>query len=271
MLPLLAAEATSEVRSRLLVATADLAALTGYMSFDVTQHDAARRLWMMALNIARNAESPYTTDLTVYALYNMALQAVYLGRPGEALRLVYLGHAAATGPHPVSAGISYCLANIQAKAHAAQGDVTDCDRALGRAVEHFAAIDPASQGPSAALLIDEAGLSAYQGHVHYTLALAGRDPRAAQRAVPLLRHAVDHFNPEGARARVFYLADLVGAHALAGDTDIAVALGHQAIDSITALHSPRAYDRLRVVHTVLQPLHDSAPVAELRDRITATT
>jgi hypothetical protein len=270
VLPLLDAQATSGVRSRLLVATADLAAQAGYMSFDVTQHEAARRLWMIALNIARHAEDPRDNDVTVYALYNMALQAVHLGRPDEALRLVHLGHAAVAGPHPVAATLSCCLANIQAKVHAARGDTTDCDRALGKALEYFAAIDPASRESWSVILLDEAGLSGYQGHIHYTLALTGHDPRAAQRAVPLLRHAVDHFRPDCARARAFYLADLVGAHALAGDADTAVTLGHQAIDSITALHSPRAYDRLRVLNTVLEPRHSSAGVAELRDRITAT-
>ncbi|MEO7193939.1 MAG: hypothetical protein ABIZ05_03825, partial [Pseudonocardiaceae bacterium] len=63
--------------------------------------------------------------------------------------------------------------------------------------------------------------------------------------------------------------DLAGAHALTGDTDTAVTLGHQAIDAVTALHSPRTHDRLRVLDTALQPLHTSAGVAELRDRLNA--
>lgn len=240
------------------------------MSFDVTQHEAARRLWMIALDTARHAEDPRDNDVTVYALYNMALQAVHRGRPDEALRLVHLGHAVVARPHPVAATLSCYLANIQAKVHAARGDTTDCDRALGKAIEYFAAIDPASRESWSVILLDEAGLSGHQGHIHHTLVLAGHDPRAAQRAVPLLRHAVDHFRPDCARARAFYLADLVGAHALAGDADTAVTLGHQAIDSITALHSPGAYDRLRVLNTALEPRRGSVGVAELRDRITAT-
>ncbi len=40
--------------------------------------------------------------------------------------------------------------------------------------------------------------------------------------------------------------------------------------AVTALHSPRAYDRLRVLDTVLEPLHTSTGVAELRDRVTST-
>lgn len=60
------------------------------------------------------------------------------------------------------------------------------------------------------------------------------------------------------------------AHAIAGDTDTAVTTGHQAINAVTALHSPRAYDKLRVLNTVLEPLHTSAGVAELCSRLAAT-
>ncbi|MGH3854571.1 MAG: helix-turn-helix domain-containing protein [Pseudonocardiaceae bacterium] len=269
-LPLLGAQASPEVRPRLYLATARLATQVGWMSFDVNHHDAARRLWMMGLDIARHAEDPQGSDLTVFVLYDMALQAVHLGRPDEALRLVHLGHSTAAGPHPVSASTISCLANIQAKAHAAQKDAAGCDRALGHAVEHFAATDPATQPPWASSLGDEAHLAAYQGHAHYTLALASRDPHAAERAVLLLRRAVDDFSPGYARSRALYLADLVGAHALAGDTDTAVTLGHQAIDAVTALHSPRAYDRLRALNIALEPLHTSPGVTELRDRLSAT-
>ena len=268
-LPLLGAQMTPEVRPRLLVATAYLATVAGWMSFDVQQHDAARRLWLIGLNIARSADNYHGADLTAFVLYDMAIQAVHLGRPDEALRLVHLGHAAAAGSHPVSASTRCWLAKIQARAHAAQGDMADCHRALGQAAEQFSTGEPASRPPWSAHL-GEAHLASTQGTAHYTLALTGRDPRAAGRAVPLLRHAVDGFGPDHARARALYLPNLAGAHALAGDTDTAVSIGHQAIDAVIALHSHYAYDRLRVLNTALQPLHTSAGVAELRNRRTAT-
>jgi transcriptional regulator with XRE-family HTH domain len=271
VLPLLDAQATSGVRCRLLLATAQLATQAGYLSFDVNQHDAARRLWVIGLSIARATESPLGSDLTVFVLYDMALQAVHLGRPDEALRLVHLGYnTAAVSSYPVSAATISCLANIQAKAHAARRDAAGCDRALGQALEHFAATDLANHETWAAHLVDEFHLASYQGHAQYTLALASRDPRAANRAVPLLRHAVDGFGSSYARSRALYLTDLVGAHAIAGDVDTAVILGHQAIDAVTALHSPRAHDRLRVLNTALEHLRDSAGVAELRDRLAST-
>lgn len=268
-LPLLGAQINPEIRPRLYLAAARLATQAGWMSFDVTQHDAARRLWVIGVDIARHAEDPRSADLAVYVLYDMALQAVHLGRPEEALRLIHLGHVVAAGPNPVSASTLSALASIQAKAHAAQGDARGCDRALSQAVEHFAAIDPATRPLWGASLGNEVHL-AVQGHAQYTLALTSHDPGAAGRAVPLLRDAVDGFGPGYARSRALYLADLAGAHALAGDIDTAVSVGHQAVDAVTAVYSPRAYDRLRVLDTALEPVRTSAGVGELRDRLAVT-
>ena len=268
-LPLLNAQISPEVRPQLHLATARLAMQAGWMSFDVHQHDAARRLWLIALDIARGTEDHRNADLTTYVLYDMAIQAVSLGRPDEALRLVHLGHATAAGPRPVSGATLSCLANIQAKAHAYQGDAAECHRALGRATDQFSTIDPANRPPWGTHL-DESLLASLQGTAYYALALANRDPQAARQAVPLLRQAVDGFGPDHARTQAVCLPGLAGAHALSGDIDTAVTVGHQAIDAVTTLHSPRAYNRLQDLNTTLEPLHTSAGIAELRDRLTST-
>jgi len=267
-LPLLGAQIAPDVRPRLLLATADLATQAGWMSLDAKQHDAARRLWLIGLDLARAAEHSQGSDLTVYLLADMALQAVALGRLDEALRLVRLGHTAAVSPHPVSASTTSLLASIEARTFAAQGDAAGCDRALGHALECAAAIDLATAPPWTAYLA-HTGIAGHQGTVHYRLALANHNSHAAARAVPLLRSAMG-FDPSYARLRALYLPDLAGAYALTGDTDTAVTLGHQAIDAITALHSPQAYERLRVLNTALGPLHTSPGVAELRSRLAAT-
>ncbi|MGH3721412.1 MAG: hypothetical protein ACRDRI_21690 [Pseudonocardiaceae bacterium] len=267
-LPLLGAKVTPEVQPRLRLATARLATQAGWLSFDVTQDEAARRLWMIGLAIARDTGHPLGADQTAFVIYDMALQSVHLGRPDEALQLVQLGHAVMGGKHPVSASTACCLANIQAKAYAAQTDAVGCDRALGQAVDHFAAIGPADTESWAASLVNEAHLAARQGQAHYTLAIPGRDPHAADRAVPLLRQAVDQYGPAHARLRAVYQLDLAGAHALAGDLDTAVTIGHQAVDAITTLSSPLAHDKLRALNTVLAPLHTSPGVPELRHRLT---
>ncbi len=267
-LPLLDARVAPELRPRLFLATADLATQAGWMSFDAEHHDAARRLWTIAADLARTSDHPQGSDLTVYLLADMALQAVHLRRPEEALRLVHLGHTAAVSPHPVSASTASLLANIEARTLATQGDQAGCEHALGQALDHLSAIDPATAPPWTAYL-GHTGVPGHQGSARYTLALANRDPRVASRAVPLLRQAAE-LGPAYARIRALYLPDLAGAHAIAGDTDTAVTVGHHAVEAVTALHSPRAYERLRVLSTVLEPLHDSRGVAELRERLIAT-
>jgi hypothetical protein len=269
VLPLLDAQVAPELRPRLMLATAHLAMQAGWMSFECKQHDAARQLWTIALDLARSAEHPAAADLTAYLLYDMALQAVHLGRPDEALHLVRIAETANVGRSPISAPTTGCLATIQARAHATEGDAAGCDRALGQAQEHFAAIDPVNRPPWG-MCQNDTSLAAFSGAAHYTLALTNRNPNAAARAVPLLRHAADHFGPAYARSRAIYLPDLAGAHALGGDVDTAVSVGHQAVDAVTAVSSPRAYDRLRTLNTVLEPLHTSPGVADLRDRLVTT-
>ncbi|MGH3868383.1 MAG: hypothetical protein ACRDQ4_20130 [Pseudonocardiaceae bacterium] len=190
-LPLLGAQVASEVRPRLYLATAHLAMMTGWMSFDVERHDAAR------------------------------------------------------------------------------GDARACDLALHQAEERFASIDHQLSPPWGAHL-DDAGLAAWQGAAHYALALPGRDPVAASRAVALLRHGLSHYGPDFAGHRAQRLPDLAGAHAIAGDIDTAITVGHQALDAVTAVRSPRAHARLHRLRTVLEPCHTSPGVAELRDRLTTT-
>ncbi|MGH3795791.1 MAG: hypothetical protein ACRDSP_12980 [Pseudonocardiaceae bacterium] len=87
--------------------------------------------------------------------------------------------------------------------------------------------------------------------------------------MPLLRQVAD-LDTGYARVRALYLPDLAGAHALAGDTDTAITIGHQAVDTITEQSSHQAYDRLRVLNTVLEPMRTSPDVAELRDRLATT-
>lgn len=268
-LPLLKAEVNDEVKPQLLIAAARLAMQTGWMSFQCHQNDAARRLWMIGLSLARMADHPLATDLIVYSLYNMALQAVHLDRPDEALHLIQTGHTVSkASQYPVSASTACALAQIQATAHAAQGDATGCDRAQGQTIEHFAAIEATTRPPWGGF-ISEVSLSSFRGTANYSLALTNRDARAADRAVSLLRHAVDHYGPDYARLRGASLSELAGAHALAEDVDTAVTVGHQAIDHVIALSSPLAYDHLRTLHTALEPLHASPGVADLRARLTA--
>ncbi len=80
---------------------------------------------------------------------------------------------------------------------------------------------------------------------------------------------MDGYGPAYTRSRAVNLAGLAGAHALTGDLDTAARTGHHAVEEITALASPRAYDRLRTLDTVLQPYGSDQSIGEIRDHIQA--
>jgi transcriptional regulator with XRE-family HTH domain len=269
VLALYHAACDSAVRGRLMVATADLGMVAAWASYDAERHNDARRLWMIALGVARQADHPRATDLTADLLLDMAHQALHLRRPQEALSLVQLGYGvAASRTHPVSACTASYLASNQAWCHAAQGNAQACDRALGQAIEHFSQADPDAAAPWTAH-VDTAELAAQQGHAYYTLALATADVKHAAQAVPLLREAVDGYGPAYARSRAVNLAGLAGAQALTGDLDTAARTSHHAVEEITALASPRAYDRLHTLDTVLRPYATDPAVDEVRGEIHA--
>ncbi|MGI9003154.1 MAG: helix-turn-helix domain-containing protein [Pseudonocardia sp.] len=260
-------ECASPVRARLLVAAADLGLLGGWMNYDSELHADARRLWVLALELARQAEHPAAVDLTVDLLLRMTHQALHLHRVEEAERLVQLGHAAVvSGTHPVSTYTANSLATNQAWCHAARGDAAACDRALDRSVELLDTPETTATAPWSAH-VGSAELAARQGHAYFTLAMASGNLQHAARAVPLLQEAVRDYGPNYARARAIQLPGLAGAHALIGDLNAAAHVGGQAVTEITALSSRRALGRLRTLDTVVGEHGTEAPAAELREQI----
>lgn len=270
-LPLLDSASSNAVRSRLLVAAGNLAMQAGWMSHDVEQHDAARRLWLVGLELARETDDPRGPDLTVSMLMDMAAQAITLGRPDEAARLVQLGHATVgNGAHPVAESTHGFLAHHQARVHAAKSDVEGCERALDAMAERFRVVEPEVTTPWDAA-IHSSAREGWLGWDRYDLAVSTRDPQIARKAVPQLRYVIKHFPPGHPRSHTILLTDLAGAHAIAGDADTAVTVGHQAIDAGRGLASQRVLTGFHKLSGVLTPLHDSSGVAELRERLLTTT
>jgi hypothetical protein len=253
-----------QVRADLMLATADLANLAGWMTYDVEEHENARRLWVIALDTARQANHPLSTDLTVAVQYNMAHQALHLGRPDEALRLVQLGAVTATtSTYPVSAGTRGANAMILARCRASLGEAELCHRALEQAQQTYADAEPASAPPW--FFVTAAAIDTLQGQALFQLAQA--NPSHAPRAVEQLRSAVDSYDLTYVRSRAVNIPDLAGSYFLAGEVDSAVLAGHEAVTVISTLSSRRAYGRLRTLADIAKPHSHRSDVAELRDRI----
>jgi hypothetical protein len=256
--------ASAAIRVRLDIAAADLAMLAAWCSYDVEQHDQARHLWIVALNLCRHTVHPRAADLAVNILLDMAHQSLHLRRPDEALRLIGLGLVVENNaPAAVSDATRSYLSSVQSWSYAVLGDTTACERALGRAEQHFAAVDPGTALPWTAF-IGAAEFATQQGHAWYLL--SATQPNAAARAVPLLTAATGALGSDYARTRAVHLAGLAGSHARAGDIDAAVSVGRHALEEISRTSSRRAYQRLRMLDDCLTA-HHIADVAELRHDI----
>jgi hypothetical protein len=181
------ATCSEDVRLGLRLATADLAMMAAYVSYDVEEHDSARRLWTFALDTARRtAENhPRSTDLAVNVLLDIADQALHLGHPREALHHVQLTSAtAASRKYPASAITRSVTSAYLGWCRASLGEAEPCRRAMGQARDEFASADPGSAPPWAQHVTD-AVMSAEQGHSLYLLSLT--DPDFALAAIEQLR------------------------------------------------------------------------------------
>ncbi|MCA1705382.1 MAG: aminoglycoside phosphotransferase family protein [Actinobacteria bacterium] len=264
VLRLRAAAASLAIRVRLEIAAADLAMLAAWCSYDVEQHEQARRLWTVALELCRHTEHPRAADLAVDVLLDIAHQSLHLMRPDEALRLAGFGFTVeSNSPGVVSDATRSYIANVQSWSYAVLGDITACERALGRAEQHFAAVDPGT-APSWAAHVDFAEFAAQQGHAWYLLSVT--QPDAAARAVPLLAAATGAQGSDYARTRAVNLAGLAGSYARADDIDAAVNIGRRALEEISRTSSVRAYRRLRMLDDCprLTRLSRATPTNEAR-------
>ena len=269
------ATCSESVRARLVLATTNLALVAGWLSYDVEDHDTARRLWTYALDTTRHAEDhPRSTDLAVTALGNMSTQALHLGRPQEALRLAQLESTTTTSrTHPASAIMYPGSLTALAYCRAALGDVEPCRRAMSQQAEEWArAIDnaPAWHWTRHATDAQIAGFEAEKQGTALEF-LSRTHPEFAPAAVEHLCIAVNSYEDDTmARGRLIELTKLTSAYFRAGDVASGVASGFETITSMNRLSSKLGYPKLRIVDAAAAPFTRNPEVAELRDRIRTT-
>jgi transcriptional regulator with XRE-family HTH domain len=264
-------QCSQEVRSRLLLATADLARLAAWMTYDVEEHEASRRLSMIALETARRADHPHSADLIAIVQLNLAHQAVHLGRPQEALQLAKLGVATtATHPYPVSTSTRRQIAAQLAICQASLGLVEPCHRALDEVEELDADVDTGTAPPGATDMIP-AEFAAKRGYAYHMLTKSA--PSYAATAVDHLHVAVDKFGslgPTYARSHALNLPLLAESYFSLREVEAAVSTGHEAVAAISTLSSTRAYTRLQDLARAAKPFSHQPSVAALRQQISTT-
>jgi transcriptional regulator with XRE-family HTH domain len=255
--------ADEQVRRRLLVATADLASVTAWSSYDRAHHRRARQSWLVALEASRAADEP---DLTATVLRHLAHQALHLGQPNEALQYLRVAQAVASDTRQDRCGTVLAETTAyEAWAHAATGHVSGCRRAVELAQEKFAR-DARLPVPPWRAHFDAVELNGLVGQSFHVL--ADHEPEAATAAHESLSRAVAGRSDAYARAGALDMVALAAACFQGGD-DVArgVELGHAAVRAVHQIGSPRVRPRPALLRATT-PYAARPDVADLRHLIT---
>lgn len=246
--------AIGKVRRELWVAEAESSLLMGQLVWDASQrrdHRAANAYFDRASTAAGEAENQV---LEAYAQLRKCYVALYgLGDPRTGLVLAERAVTTAGVRSHVVTG----LATLHiGEAHAMLGNRYQCQKALGKAEEHFVHIRP--DDPAAALYRPTTS-----GRLVGSCYLRLGQPAKAQ---PVLE-ATHQLLRQGNKATAIVLGNLSLASIRLRHVDEATAHLHRAID---VLEQTRGGGGLNVAFTAcreLRPWRDHAAVAEVSDRL----
>jgi hypothetical protein len=256
--PRLRAPGARRVRERMLAAAAELTHLCGLMCFDDERHALAQRYFLLALDLAEEAENP-----AEYAavLRSLSAQAHALGHPDHALRLARTAIESAQGralPDHRRAGLHGQLA----VAAAARGDRPAAFAALERA-DLLLRADPGPRGVAVAPYHP----ADHAGHAAAVHVLLGDLPAG----IRMLAESIRRRPANERRTRAIGHALLAGMHLDQGHLDESVAACHAFIDEYLGLRSARAHTALRTLQARLRPHAAHHSARQLLARVAAMT
>jgi tetratricopeptide (TPR) repeat protein len=233
---LLLADASDDVRRELMVALADQHNLAGWTSFDTRMFSTAHAHYAHGATLSHHAGEP---SLTAMLLYNMGRVYMHRRLHDEALKSYQLGVViaqAANHPRAMAA-----LHVNEAWVHAMVGNRPQALRSVARAEDEFAEAGQEDVQAWTAFF-NTAELRAITGFTLTTFLDATDNDLAA---------GVDHIVGSVAarttgedRYRVSSLPVLAAAHLRAGNTDEALRITDEAIDSARTMRSIQPIDRL---------------------------
>ncbi|WP_329137057.1 hypothetical protein OG552_26530 [Streptomyces sp. NBC_01476] len=253
------------VSRRLYRITADLAALAGWMSYDVGLQPTAQKYLVLALHAAREAGD---RPLGAFILSSMSRQMIHLERPDDALELIHLAQYGSR--ETASATTQSMLHALEARAYANMGQVNKCHRAVRLAEDTFAD-GRADENPAWISFFNEAELHAENAHSYRDLAyVAGRSPTYATLAHPEMAMAVEGFRDDPVHQRAYAL-NLVGmgtVHLLMQEPEAAAEFTDRAITVAKRVRSERVNTRIRkTTRTAVRDFAGVAAVTRLADRL----
>jgi transcriptional regulator with XRE-family HTH domain len=246
---LLNADMSDDVRTRLLVALADLHLVAGWTSFDLGMHPVARSYFSRALDLSRAGND---WSLTATVLYTMARLHLHVSMPSEGLRFLQLGQIAAQNS---GNGLMVSLICVnEAWAHAMMDDRAQMERSLVRAANELGAADR-SQPARSPRFYGEGELYAMTGTAQSTLPSA--DTGLLEAARSNLERSFTERGNDHPRSSALALPLLAVTDLRLGDTASAVALGERALEAARQINSVRIVDRLTLLATALDATDDA--------------
>ncbi|NUK21678.1 Tat pathway signal protein [Streptomyces lunaelactis] len=240
------------LKARVFAATADLAALAGWVSHDCGRYGAAQRYWSYGIYAASEAGQP---DRGVEIVTRMSHQMIYLGHPGDALGL--LDVAAAKANLPATRAL---VASQTGRVHAALGDERQAECHLG-AADELVADGLGEDVPEWVAYFDAAEHAGARAVSARDLTGIGR-PRAAS------VHFTDALalrKPGFERVRVMDRVGLAAALFNEGEPEQAAAAAQQSLNEAVRVDSTLVASRLNTLLDAARP-YRTATVDEVCTR-----
>ncbi|MEU1940862.1 hypothetical protein ACH49O_41870 [Streptomyces coeruleorubidus] len=242
----------TSLKARVFAATADLAALAGWVSHDCGRYATAQRYWAYGTYAATEAGQP---DRGVEIVTRMSHQMIYLGHPQDALGL--LDVAAAKANLPATRAL---VASQTGRVHPALGNERDAERHLG-AADELVADGLGDDVPEWVAYFDAAEHAGAR-------AVSARDLRGIGRPRRASAHFTDALalrRPGFDRVKVMDRIGLAAALFAEGNAEQAAAAAHQALDDATRVDSTLVASRLNTLLDAARP-YRTADVNEVRTR-----
>jgi len=243
--------------------TARLADVAGFMSFDCGDQLAARRFFLVALQLAAEAGD---VQQRVHTLTSTARQAVELDRNNLCVDLMRLAHGENRRLSPVARAV---LINVEAFALGRQADGAAVERATGQADELFGQRAAEPDDPTWAWYHNNKALMTGDGgRALFYAAMRAGDARIATMAEHRLQASYDLQPAEAARSRSFVLIHIACLVLRFDDPHRGLDLAEQALNEAAPLRSQRIADDIRMLAKTAAPLERDAAfrsrVRELR-------
>ncbi|MGH3866614.1 MAG: hypothetical protein ACRDQ4_10845 [Pseudonocardiaceae bacterium] len=239
---------SDEVRRAWQLSTARLAGKAGHICFDCGDHIAARRLFLVSLQLAGAAGDVQERAST---LFDAAHQAIRLGRYELSLDLVRLARGEDRRLSPVAQAI---LTTVEAQALGHQGEVAAVERAVGQADDLFAQRAAEPDHPAWTWFYSDAQMTCEGGRALFDAAMHAGDARIATMAEHRLQSSYDLSPADRARSRSFDLIRVACLVLRFDDPHHGLALAEQALDTAASLRSTRIAEDVRMLAKTAAPL-----------------